>query len=250
MIKQRHPSTSRATRLDAQPFRIWLCRRLFLPLPLSSRPADVAAYLTCLATIEQRVRGLECWEAGVSHWSVLPHRSAGRQAGAWVLTDMSATWTLGRSKVSMSAESKSSLTGSPCGMKLSLQCLSTTLVSPLHCDGTARRNAATTNGVALQDAHRAKERTHPELTGEGGPVGCAGGRSGRSVVRGNSSLPRSSGESSDARVCTDLARQDHSSSIPQTLERLVGARQRPSQCRCDGGDQSPVQGMPSPCMRC
>ena len=29
--------TSRATRLDPQPFRMWLCRRLFLPLPLSSR---------------------------------------------------------------------------------------------------------------------------------------------------------------------------------------------------------------------
>ena len=29
--------TSRATRIDPQPFRVWLCRRLFLPLPLSSR---------------------------------------------------------------------------------------------------------------------------------------------------------------------------------------------------------------------
>ena len=44
----------------------------------------------------------------------------------------------------------------------------TTLVSPLHGDGSARRNAATTSGVALRDARRAKERTHPELTGEGG----------------------------------------------------------------------------------
>ena len=43
----------------------------------------------------------------------------------------------------------------------------TTLVSPLHGDGSARRNAATTSGVALRDARRAKERTYPELTGEG-----------------------------------------------------------------------------------
>ena len=44
----------------------------------------------------------------------------------------------------------------------------TILVSPLHGDGSARRNAATTSGVALRDARRAKERTYPELTGEGG----------------------------------------------------------------------------------
>ena len=29
--------TSRATRIEPQPFRLWLCRRLFLPLPMSSR---------------------------------------------------------------------------------------------------------------------------------------------------------------------------------------------------------------------
>ena len=44
----------------------------------------------------------------------------------------------------------------------------TTLVSPLHGDGSARRNAATTSGVGLRDVRRAKERTYPELTGEGG----------------------------------------------------------------------------------
>ena len=48
------------------------------------------------------------------------------------------------------------------------QLVDTTLVSPLHGDGSARRNAATTSGVALRDARRAKERTYPELTGEGG----------------------------------------------------------------------------------
>ena len=42
----------------------------------------------------------------------------------------------------------------------------TTLVSPLHGDGSARRNAATTSGVVLRNARRAKERTCPELTGE------------------------------------------------------------------------------------
>ena len=44
----------------------------------------------------------------------------------------------------------------------------TTGVSPLHGDGSARRNAATSSGVALQAARRAKETTYPELSGEGG----------------------------------------------------------------------------------
>ena len=41
-------------------------------------------------------------------------------------------------------------------------------MSLLHGDGSARRNAATTSGVALRDVRRATERTYPELTGEGG----------------------------------------------------------------------------------
>ena len=40
-----------------------------------------------------------------------------------------------------------------------------TLVSPLHCDGTARPGAAHIDGVALQVARRRKERTYPELVG-------------------------------------------------------------------------------------
>ena len=43
----------------------------------------------------------------------------------------------------------------------------TTVVSPLHGDGSARRNTATSNGVSLQAARRAKETTYPELSGEG-----------------------------------------------------------------------------------
>ena len=44
----------------------------------------------------------------------------------------------------------------------------TTLVSPLHGDGTARRHATATSGVVLQAARRAKETTHPKHSGEGG----------------------------------------------------------------------------------
>ena len=39
----------------------------------------------------------------------------------------------------------------------------TTLVFPLHCDGTARRHTATVDGVALREARRRKELTYPEL---------------------------------------------------------------------------------------
>ena len=43
----------------------------------------------------------------------------------------------------------------------------TTVVSPLHGDGSARRNAATSSGVALQAARWEKETTYNELSGEG-----------------------------------------------------------------------------------
>ena len=45
--------------------------------------------------------------------------------------------------------------------------IDTTLVSPLHGDGTARRGAANSSGVALHAARRIKEATYPELSGEG-----------------------------------------------------------------------------------
>ena len=62
--------TSRATRINPQPFRVWLCRRLFLPFPLSS-------------TIEQRVQGVVCWVAEVSLWSGRLLKCGRRQADVW-----------------------------------------------------------------------------------------------------------------------------------------------------------------------
>ena len=46
--------------------------------------------------------------------------------------------------------------------------IDTTMVSLLHTDGSARRGAATKNGEALAQARKRKERTYPELAGEGG----------------------------------------------------------------------------------
>ena len=41
-----------------------------------------------------------------------------------------------------------------------------TMASPLHRDGSARRGAATNDREALTQAHRRKERTYPELVGD------------------------------------------------------------------------------------
>ena len=47
--------------------------------------------------------------------------------------------------------------------------IDTTMVSPLHRDGKARRGTARTeDGNSLDEARKRKERTYPELTGEGG----------------------------------------------------------------------------------
>ena len=46
--------------------------------------------------------------------------------------------------------------------------IDTTLVSPLRRDGTARRRAANHDGAALEEARQRKERTDPELSGDGG----------------------------------------------------------------------------------
>ena len=43
--------------------------------------------------------------------------------------------------------------------------IDTTVVSALHADGTARRRAATHDGVATAEARRRKCRTYPELAG-------------------------------------------------------------------------------------
>ena len=46
--------------------------------------------------------------------------------------------------------------------------MDTTLVSTLHCDGSARPGTADNDGAALVAARRRKERTNPELVGRRG----------------------------------------------------------------------------------
>ena len=114
-----------------------------------------------MATIEQRVRGLVCWVAEVSLWSGRLLKCARRQADVLVWTrdlDLEAFNPLDGRRIEVIVDTWHSWRWTP------------QLVAPLHGDGRARRNTATTSGVALQAAHRAKETTHPELSGEGGRV--------------------------------------------------------------------------------
>ena len=46
--------------------------------------------------------------------------------------------------------------------------IDTTMVSPLHSNGVARRGASDRKGLALEVARKRKEVTYPELAGEGG----------------------------------------------------------------------------------
>ena len=71
--------------------------------------------------------------------------------------------------------------------------IDTTLVSPIHGDGTPRRRTQDVNGVALQHARRNKEATCPELVRRGRPrlvvlVGKLGGRFSEETAQFISSL--------------------------------------------------------------
>ena len=85
--------TSKATRVDAQPFRVFLCRRLHLPLPLSMRTCDVAANLTNLAIIVQRAPWKGCWGEGATRWRSLRPKCAERLEVEFPPTSTSGTWT-------------------------------------------------------------------------------------------------------------------------------------------------------------
>ena len=118
--------------------------------------------MTSLATIAQLVRKL-----GFSVVGGYALESAGaqvcREAGGSVSTNvMVAVWRL-------------SSTGLPLfsGAQLAVD---TTMVSPLHRDGTARRGAALSGEKVLEEARRRKERTYPELSGAGGRARVGGPR--------------------------------------------------------------------------
>ena len=113
-------SINRMTRIEAQPFRLLLLRRLRL-LPLTSR--------TC--------------RCGRQHDSFGHHRAACSVVGV--------------------------LGGRGFPLEQAAAQVCTTLVSPLHRDGTARRTAADRDGAALLQARRTKETTGQSKRQDGTP---------------------------------------------------------------------------------
>ena len=159
--------TSKATRLDAQPFRIFLCRRLHLPLPLSMRTCRCGRQLDKFGH-----HRAACAVAGVLGRRGFPLEVAAaqvcREAGARVSTnlhvkdmDLAEFNNLDGRRLEVVADGLTLWQGAQLATD-------TTLVSPLRHDGSAKPRAADHDGAALEDARRRKERTYPELSGDGG----------------------------------------------------------------------------------
>ena len=130
--------------LDAQPSRLLLCRRMHLPLPLSTRTCRCGRQLDMFGH-----HRAACALAGVLGRRGYPLECAAAQDAVdgrrlEVVADGLSLWHGAQPAVD------------------------TTLVSLLHSDGRARRRAADNDGAALEVARRRKERTYPELAGEGG----------------------------------------------------------------------------------
>ena len=97
-----------------------------------------------------------------------------------------------------------------------------TVVSPLHADGTHRRKSDTTDGQALAEARKHKERTYPEL--------CRGNGRARLVVIAGEVGGRWSQETKDFLWCLASAKaacvprslRERTSSMVQTLELSSG----------------------------
>ena len=159
--------TSYATRMDSEIFRTLLLRRLRLPLPLNARvcrcgrlPDSLGNHRSACAVSGALVRrGFEV-EVAVARIC--------REGGARVSTnvmvrdlDLSQAPGVDGRRFEVVAEGLSLFGGAQLA-------IDATLVSALHGDGTARAGSATRPGAALVVARRRKERTYPELAGEGG----------------------------------------------------------------------------------
>ena len=135
------------------------------PSPLAR--ADVAANLTLLATIALRAQEREFLGRRGFALEVAAAQVC-REAGPRVSTnqfvrdlDLGEFNGLDGRRLEVIADGLSLWRGAQLA-------IDTTLVSPLHRDGTARRGAADRNGVTLDAARRKKERAYPKLSGDEG----------------------------------------------------------------------------------
>ena len=150
------------TRIDSALFRVLLQRRLHLPLPLSKRfcgcgrPLDPFGHhcAACSRTgaLGRRGFALESAAARVC-----------REAGGRVVTNMFVRdMDLGVPVAGDNRRLEVVIDGLPLH-----GAVDTTLVSSVRGSGEPRQGAATTDGVALTQARRRKEKTYRELTGQG-----------------------------------------------------------------------------------
>ena len=114
----------------------------------------MAAFLTFMAKIAQRVRGLGFWEPEVFQWSMRQFRCAGGRQTRWCDRfvrdlDLGAFNQLDARRIEVIVDGLSFWHGA----KLAVDAI---VVSPLHADGSARRIAATSSGVVLQASTQSK----------------------------------------------------------------------------------------------
>ena len=148
------------TRIDSHLFRVLLLRRLCLQLPLSVRTCRCGRLLDPFGH-----HRASCSRSGMLGRRGFAVESAGaricRETGARVTTNMMVRPVPnahdGR-RLDIVAD------GLPWFGSAQLA-VDTTLVSPLHCEGSPHRGAANVDGAVLEVARQQKERTHPELVG-------------------------------------------------------------------------------------
>ena len=159
--------TSRLSRMDSSVFRVLLLRRLWLPLPPSSR------FCRCGRPLDSSGHHrAACAQAGVLGRRGFALESAAarvcREAGARVSTnvlmkdlDLLPLQHADARRLEVVAD------GLPLyhGAQIAVD---TTLVSPLRRNGTPHSRCAWEDGAALRQARRRKERVYPELSGAHG----------------------------------------------------------------------------------
>ena len=117
--------------------------------------AGAAVHSIPVATTAQLARMQGFWDGGGSRWRAQQHAFVEKPEHAFRLMFVCRTWTSLR-VTRMVAD------GLPLfhGAQLAID---TTLVSPLSRNGAAKRQCAGTDGAAMVQARRRKERTYPEL---------------------------------------------------------------------------------------
>ena len=140
--------TNRMTCMEAQPFRLLLLRRLRLPVPLTSRTCRCG---TPLAIIEQRAVWRGPGGKGGFHLYMLRtgvQRSRSESEDNTFVRDMDLEGVnvLDGRRLEVVADGLTLWHGAQLAND-------TTLVSPLHRDGTARRRAVDRNRAAKEEGH-------------------------------------------------------------------------------------------------